>query len=114
VSLRERARTGLCGDRLCGDGLCVGRDSADAVSREYTAPARLKGGTIAKVVDDLAFLMAMTSKSNVHGPAAYLQNTGFLLPGFPCMGAWMSYGLGSFADNVPAFIALAEPISREE
>src|SRR5262249_8971469 len=31
---------------LCGDGLCVGRDSADAVSKEYTAPARFKGGTI--------------------------------------------------------------------
>jgi hypothetical protein len=62
----------------------------------------------AKVVDDCAFLMAMTSKSNVHGPAAYLQNTGFLLPGFPCMGAWISYGLGSLSDNVPAFIALPD------
>ena len=54
----------------------------------------------ARVVDDLAFFMAMSSKSNVHGPAAYLQNTGFLLPGFPCMGAWLSYGLGSLADNM--------------
>src|SRR5262249_23624906 len=45
----------------------------------------------AKLVDDMAFLMAMTSKSNVHGPAAYLQNSGFVLPGFPCMGAWISY-----------------------
>ena len=34
---------------LCGDGLCIGRDSADAVSREYTAPARFRGGTIAQV-----------------------------------------------------------------
>ena len=63
---------------------------------------------VARVVDDLAFLMAMTSKSNVHGPAAYLQNTGFLLPGFPCLGAWLSYGLGSLADNVPAFISLPD------
>jgi hypothetical protein len=60
-------------------------------------------------VDDLAFLMAMTSASNVHGPAAYLQNTGFVLPGFPCMGAWISYGLGSLRDNVPAFVALPDP-----
>jgi hypothetical protein len=40
---------------LCGDGLCVGRDSADAVSKEYTSPARFKGGTIVQVevnVDD--------------------------------------------------------------
>ncbi len=63
----------------------------------------------AKVVDDLAFFMAMTSKSNVHGPAAYMQNTGFLLPGFPCMGAWISYGLGSLSENVPAFVVLPDP-----
>ena len=63
---------------------------------------------LAQCVDDMAFLMAMTSKSNVHGPAAYLQNTGFLLPGFPCMGAWISYALGSIADNVPAFVVLPD------
>ena len=62
----------------------------------------------AKIVDDLTFLMAMTSKSNVHGPAAYMQNTGFLLPGFPCMGAWISYGLGSLSENVPAFVVLPD------
>jgi arylsulfatase A-like enzyme len=38
---------------LCGDGLCVGRDSADAVSREYTAPARFEGGTIVRVTVDV-------------------------------------------------------------
>ncbi|MDB5386310.1 MAG: Sulfatase [Planctomycetaceae bacterium] len=64
---------------------------------------------LAKCVDDMAFLMAMTSKSNVHGPATYLQNTGFLLPGFPTMGAWVSYGLGSLADNVPAYVVLPDP-----
>jgi hypothetical protein len=63
----------------------------------------------AKTVDDLAFLMAMTSSSNVHGPAAYLQNSGFVLPGFPCLGAWVSYGLGNLRDNVPAFVALPDP-----
>jgi hypothetical protein len=50
----------------------------------------------------------MQSKSNVHGPAAYLQTSGFLLPGFPCAGAWISYALGSLADNVPAFVALPD------
>jgi hypothetical protein len=34
---------------LCGDGLCVGRDSSDAVSSLYRAPAPFKGGTIAQV-----------------------------------------------------------------
>lgn len=63
---------------------------------------------LAQHVDDMAFLMAMQSKSNVHGPAAYLQTTGFLLPGFPCAGAWISYALGSLADNVPAFVVLPD------
>lgn len=63
---------------------------------------------LSRYVDDMAFLMAMQSKSNVHGPAAYLQTTGFLLPGFPCAGAWVSYALGSLADNVPAFVVLPD------
>lgn len=64
---------------------------------------------MAECVDDLAFLMAMASKTNVHGPASYMQNTGFLRPGFPCLGAWMSYGLGNLNDNLPAFVVLPDP-----
>jgi hypothetical protein len=59
-------------------------------------------------VDDMAFLMAMTTKTNVHGPGSYMMNTGFLLPGFPCMGAWISYGLGNLSDNLPAFVVLPD------
>jgi hypothetical protein len=64
---------------------------------------------LAKCVDELAFLMAMASKTNVHGPASYMQNTGFLGPGFPCLGAWMSYGLGNLNDNLPTFVVLPDP-----
>jgi len=63
---------------------------------------------LAKSVDDMAFLMAMQSTSNVHGPAAYLQTSGFELPGFPCVGAWVSYALGSLSENMPAFVALPD------
>ena len=63
---------------------------------------------LAAHVDDLAFLMAMTSRTNVHGPASYLMNTGFLLPGFPCFGAWTSYALGRIADNLPTFVVLPD------
>jgi hypothetical protein len=59
-------------------------------------------------VDDLAFLMAMKSRTNVHGPGSYLMNTGFLLPGFPSMGAWISYALGTLADNLPTFVVLPD------
>ena len=63
---------------------------------------------IASCVDDLTFLMAMASRTNVHGPGVYLQNSGFLLPGFPCMGAWISYGLGSLNENLPTFVVLPD------
>jgi hypothetical protein len=63
---------------------------------------------VAQHVDDLAFLLAMRSKSNVHGPASYLQNTGFLNPGFPSLGSWLSYGLGSLTDNLPSFVVLPD------
>src|SRR5436190_5778094 len=63
---------------------------------------------MAECVDDLAFVMAMQSKTNVHGPGSYMQNTGFLTPGFPCMGAWISYGLGRLTDNLPAFVVLPD------
>ncbi|MEO2049652.1 MAG: DUF1501 domain-containing protein [Pirellulales bacterium] len=64
---------------------------------------------LAEHVDDMAFLMAMASKSNVHGPASYMQNTGFIRPGFPCLGSWLSYGLGNLSDNLPSFVVLPDP-----
>jgi hypothetical protein len=63
---------------------------------------------LAGCVDDIAFLHAMVSKSNVHGPATFMQATGFVLPGFPSMGAWVSYGLGSLTDDLPAFVVLPD------
>lgn len=64
---------------------------------------------IAGCVDDLAFLMGMASKTNVHGPASYMQNTGFVTPGFPCLGSWISYGLGNLSSNLPTFVVLPDP-----
>ncbi len=64
---------------------------------------------LAGCVDDMAFLMALASKTNVHGPGSYMMNTGFLMPGFPCMGAWLSYGLGALSDNLPTFVVLPDP-----
>src|SRR5262245_57074905 len=63
---------------------------------------------LAQCVDEMAFLPAMVSKSNVHGPATFMQNTGFVLPGFPSMGAWISYGLGSLNQNLPTFVVLPD------
>ncbi len=64
---------------------------------------------LASCVDEMAFIHSMIAKSNVHGPATYMQNTGFVLPGFPHAGAWVSYGLGSLNANLPTFVVLPDP-----
>src|SRR5712691_11874229 len=64
---------------------------------------------LAGCVDEMAFIYSMVSKSNVHGPATFMQATGFVQPGFPGMGAWISYGLGSLNDNLPSFVVLPDP-----
>jgi hypothetical protein len=60
------------------------------------------------VVDDIAFIHNMVSKSGVHSAATLLQATGFQLPGFPGAGCWVSYGLGSMNDNLPTFVVLPD------
>src|SRR5438445_5059881 len=63
---------------------------------------------LAGCVDEMAFIHSMVAKSNVHGPATFMQATGFVTPGFPSMGAWVSYGLGSLNQNLPAFVVLPD------
>ena len=63
---------------------------------------------LAGCADDMAFVHSMVSRSAVHGPAMFFANTGFVLPGFPSMGAWLSYGLGSETDDLPTFVVLPD------
>lgn len=60
------------------------------------------------VADELAFVHNMVGKTGVHSQGTLLQTTGFNRPGFPGMGAWVSYGLGSANDNLPAFVVLPD------
>ena len=68
---------------------------------EITAP-------LGPCVDDIAFVHNMVGKTGVHSQATLLQATGFQTPGFPGMGAWISYGLGSLNDNLPTFVVLPD------
>ena len=63
---------------------------------------------LGRVVDEMAFVHNLVGKTGVHSQATYLQSTGFQLPGFPGMGAWVSYGLGSINENLPAFVVLPD------
>ncbi len=64
---------------------------------------------LAGCVDDVCFIHSMYAKSNNHTPASFQMNSGFTLNGFPSMGAWLSYGLGTENENLPAFVVLPDP-----
>ncbi|MDA1231306.1 MAG: DUF1501 domain-containing protein [Planctomycetota bacterium] len=59
-------------------------------------------------VDDMAFIYSMQNKSALHGPAMFMMNSGFIRPGFPSMGSWVTYGLGCDTDNLPSFVVLPD------
>lgn len=61
---------------------------------------------IARCADDICLIRSMHCESNNHAPALFHMNTGFLLPGRPSMGSWVTYGLGNATDRLPAFVVL--------
>jgi len=60
------------------------------------------------VVDDIAFIHNVVGKTGVHSQGTLLQATGFNRPGFPGMGCWVSYALGSMNQNLPSFVVLPD------
>ena len=60
----------------------------------------------AKIVDDITVIKTMNTEAINHDPAITFIQTGFQQPGRPSMGAWLSYGLGSENQNLPAFVVL--------
>jgi len=64
---------------------------------------------LAELTDDIAFIHSLTSKSNTHGPAENFLSTGFVQDGFPSIGGWVSYALGSENNNLPAFVSIPDP-----
>jgi hypothetical protein len=64
---------------------------------------------LATCVDEMTFLHTMVAKTSNHTPAAFQMNTGFTMNGYPCLGAWLSYGLGAETQDLPAFVVLPDP-----
>ena len=68
-----------------------------------------------KVVDEMVFVRSMYTDAINHEPAISLMQTGNQVPGRPCLGSWMSYGLGSLNENLPAFVVMvARPTNTEQ
>lgn len=63
-------------------------------------------------VDKLAFIHSCHTDSNNHSPALFKINTGSTRMGWPCVGSWLTYGLGSDSRDLPAFVVMSDPLDR--
>src|SRR3954452_23603129 len=61
---------------------------------------------IGSVIDDICLVRSMTTEAINHDPAHMFMNTGSQIAGRPSMGAWITYGLGSSAEDLPGFVVL--------
>jgi len=59
-------------------------------------------------VDDMAFVHSMYAESPIHGSAMLMMNSGRLISGNPCLGSWVTYGLGSENQNLPGFVVMLD------
>lgn len=61
------------------------------------------------LADEMCFLHSLTGKTNTHGPGENFMSTGFTLDGFPSVGAWVTWALGTTNQNLPAYVAIPDP-----
>jgi hypothetical protein len=63
-------------------------------------------------VDKMAFIHSGYTESNNHSPALFAMNTGVARMGLPCVGSWLTYGLGSESRDLPGFVVMSDPKGR--
>ena len=66
------------------------------------------------LADELCFIHSMQGKTNTHGPGENYMSTGYTLDGFPSMGAWVTYALGSEDQSLPAYVAIPDPRGKPQ
>ena len=64
---------------------------------------------LGELADEMCFIHSLTGKTNTHGPGENFMSTGYTLDGFPSMGAWVTWALGSENDELPAYVAIPDP-----
>jgi hypothetical protein len=65
-------------------------------------------------VDDLCFIHSMQGKTNTHGPGENFMSTGYTLDGFPSVGSWTTYALGTSDQSLPAYVAIPDPRGKPQ
>jgi hypothetical protein len=78
------------------------------------APVSSLKPNLARHVDDICFVRSFYTESVVHAPAMYQVHSGRILMGYPSMGSWITYGLGSESDNLPAYVVMPQPEGTPE
>ena len=99
---------------LEADGLCLG-------SRRRFGKYGQSGIDMSDLVphmhplaDDLAVLRSCVADSVIHAPAHYQMNSGRVFMGYPSLGSWVTYGLGSESENLPSFVVMTQPEGTPE
>ena len=69
---------------------------------------------LAALADEMCFIHSLTAKNSAHTQAENFLSTGYTFEGFPSLGAWVTYALGSDNENLPAFVAIADPRGRPQ
>ena len=64
---------------------------------------------LARCVDDVAVIRSMYTDSFAHGSGLLQMNTGFVRQGYPSLGSWVTYGLGTVNQNLPGYVVLLDP-----
>jgi hypothetical protein len=67
---------------------------------------------LSRHVDKMAFIKSFHTRSNNHSPALFMANTGDTRMGRPCVGSWVTYGLGTENQNLPAFVVMSDSLGR--
>ncbi len=64
---------------------------------------------LGELADEMCFIHSLTGKTNTHGPGENFMSTGFTLDGFPSVGAWVTWALGTENQELPAYVAIPDP-----
>jgi hypothetical protein len=64
--------------------------------------------------DTIALLRSCVADNVIHAPAMYQMNTGRVFMGYPSLGSWVTYGLGSESDNLPSYVVMTQPEGTPE
>ena len=68
---------------------------------------------LSRVIDDVAIIKSMHAASPIHSVGQILMHTGYNRPGFPSLGSWLSYGLGSENQDMPSFVVMRDGPSTD-